>query len=104
SPKSQQAERGINMSHDNLSDFHADFHGSDCYDHVDLLPAELEAIDERVAIDAILWERRLASTDRLETYIRSLPRGLVMAAGDDRSSDVLGEDGAQARCREGPPS
>src|SRR5262249_45229859 len=51
------------MSHDHLSDSHG---------QVDLLPAELEAIDEWVATDAILWERRLPATDRLDAFVRSL--------------------------------
>jgi YVTN family beta-propeller protein len=80
------------MSHDHLSDSH----GSHSYDHVDLLPAELEAIDERVATDAILWERRLPTTDRLDAYVRSLSHRLVLAPGDERSGDDAGPDATPA--------
>jgi DNA-binding beta-propeller fold protein YncE len=81
------------MSHDHLSASS----GSDSSGHVDLLPAELQVIDERVATDAILWERRLQATDRLDAYVRSLSRGLALAHGDERSGDVLGEDATQTR-------
>jgi YVTN family beta-propeller protein len=82
------------MSHDHRSASN----GSDSYGHVDLLPAELEGIDERVATDAILWERRLPTTDRLDAYVRSLSQGLELAPDDEPSSDSLddmfGEDAA----------
>jgi YVTN family beta-propeller protein len=77
----QQSERETSMSHDHLSDPHG---------QVDLLPAELEAVDERVATDAILWERHLPPTDRLDMYIRSLARGTA-APGVEATDDALDE-------------
>jgi DNA-binding beta-propeller fold protein YncE len=81
-----QPERGVNMSHDHLSD---------SLGQVDLLPAELEAIDERVATDALLWERRLPATDRLDAFIRSLSQetaaGPIVEATDD-ALDQLDDD------------
>jgi DNA-binding beta-propeller fold protein YncE len=68
------------MSHDRLSDSHG---------QVDLLPAELEATDERVATDAILWERRLPATDRLDAFVRSLSHETAAAPAVEATDDEL---------------
>jgi hypothetical protein len=67
-------------------------HDADAQGQHEELPADLQAIDERLATDAFLWQTRLPRTGRLDAHARMLPNRMAAVAppSSERASPADG--------------